>query len=60
MVRRRISTVLALSTVYLFVNISAAEAKTSNNSFIVERVQTKDPVVFITIDDGSVITDGVV
>jgi hypothetical protein len=59
-VRRRISTVLALSTVYLFVNISAAEAKTSNNSFIVERVQTKDPVVFITIDDGSVITDGVV
>ncbi len=58
--RRRFSVTLALSTVYLFVNISAAEAKTSNNTFIVDRVRTKDPVVFITIDDGSVITDGLV
>lgn len=64
MVRRCFSIVLALSACLValpsIINISAAKAKSSNNSFIVDRVRTKDPVVFITIDDGSVITDGVV
>jgi len=61
---RRYSTVLALSACLvalpLITNIPSANAKSSNNSFIVDRVRTKDPVVFITIDDGSVITDDVV
>jgi len=42
------------------INIPIAEAKSSNSSFVVDRVNTKDQVVFITIDDGSVVTDGLV
>lgn len=61
---RRFLAVLALSAGLFalpsLINIPSAEAQPANNSFIVERVQTKDPVVFITIDDGSVVTDGLV
>jgi len=63
-VRRRFSTVLALSACLVafpsIINIPSADAKSSNSSFLVDHVRTKDPVVFITIDDGSVITDGLV
>jgi len=62
--RRRFSAVLALSACLValpsIINVPAAKAKSSNSSFIVDRVNTKDPVVFITIDDGSVITDDLV
>jgi peptidoglycan/xylan/chitin deacetylase (PgdA/CDA1 family) len=62
--RRSFSAVLALSAGLFalpsLVNIPAVYAKSANESFIVNRVQTKDPVVFITIDDGSVITDELV
>jgi len=61
---RRFSSLLALSAVLfslpLLINASAVRAKSTNGSFIVDRVRTNDPVVFITIDDGSVITDGLV
>jgi len=61
---RRFSAVLVLSACLValpsIINISAAEAKSSNSSFLIDHVRTKDPVVFITIDDGSVITDGLV
>jgi peptidoglycan/xylan/chitin deacetylase (PgdA/CDA1 family) len=62
--RRRFSAALALCAGLIalpsLINIPSAEAKSANESFIVNRVRTKDPVVFITIDDGSVITDGLV
>ena len=64
MARRRFSAFLALSasliTLSTLVNISVVEAKSSNSDFVIYHVQTKDPVVFITIDDGSVVTDGLV
>jgi hypothetical protein len=62
--RRSFSAVLALSAGLFalpsIINISPVQAQSANDSFIVDRVKTKDPVVFITIDDGSVITDGLV
>ena len=64
MAHRRFFAGLALSAGLLalpsLVNVPAVYAKSANESFIVNRVQTKDPVVFITIDDGSVITDELV
>lgn len=64
MARRSFSAVLALSAGLFalpsIINISPVQAQSANDSFIVDRVKTKDPVVFITIDDGSVITDGLV
>ncbi len=64
MARRRFSATLALTAGLIafpsIINVPSAKAKSSNSSFLVDHVRTKDPVVFITIDDGSVITDRVV
>ena len=64
MARRRFSAVLVLSasliTLSTLVGNSVVEAKSSNSDFVIYHVQTKDPVVFITIDDGSVVTNGLV
>jgi peptidoglycan/xylan/chitin deacetylase (PgdA/CDA1 family) len=62
--RRSFSAVLALSAGLFalpsIINISPVQAQSANDSFVVDRINTKDPVVFITIDDGSVVTDELV